>query len=108
MINTLGEWLQQDGTIHIDVVLTNVDETCPIVVSSLRADECISGVIDEEQTPGQSGVPLVVVIGVSSGVGGLLVLVLAVTITVVVVLASTKSRRGRMAVSENSSQQKYV
>lgn len=89
----VGEWLAMDGTVPIDVVLTNIDQSCPLAISSLRDAECNSGAVEASQPPVQSGVPLIIVIGVSVGVGVLLVVLLAVTITVVVLVVSARHRR---------------
>ena len=83
--------------VPIDVVLTVVDQSCPVEIELLSDPECDHTLSD---TPVQSqGIPLVIVVGVASGVGVLLILLMGVVITVVIVMVSSRNRR-MMAVME--------
>ena len=76
--------------VPIDVVLTVVDQSCPVEIELLSDPECDHAISD---TPVQSkGIPLVIVVGVALGVGVLLILLMGVVITVVIVMVSSKQK----------------
>lgn len=97
MIRYVEARLQEDGTVPRDVVLTNLDQSCPVEIAMLNDPECNHTLSNPPVQP--QGVPLVVVVGVSAGVGVLLVLLMGVVITVVIVMASSRNRR-MLAVEE--------
>ena len=74
--------------VPIDVVLTVVDQSCPVEIELLSDPECDHVLSD---TPVQS--QLVIVVGVASGVGVLLILLMGVIITVVIIMVSSRNRR---------------
>lgn len=78
-----------DGTIQIEVVLTNVDQSCSLSISSLRDAECAN----LRGSSIQSKVPMVLVVGISAGVGGLLLVVIVVAVVVSLVAAAGRKRR---------------
>ena len=65
--------------------------SCPVEIELLSDPECDHALSD---TPVQShGIPLVIVMGMASGVGVLLILLMGVVITVVIVMVSSRNRR---------------
>ena len=77
------------------MVLISVDQSCPLVISSIHDPECGS----TDEVTSASEIPLVVIIG-GSGVG-LLLVVLAVVISLVIFLAC-KSRTTMVVTRANS------
>ena len=81
--------------VPIDVVLTVVDRSCPVEIELISDPECDHALSD---TPIQSqGIPLVIVVGVASGVGVLLILLMGVVPPSLWLNGSTRGRfRGTM------------
>ena len=73
-----------DGTVNVDLVLTSIDRTCSLEVSTLRDPECSSS---------EDVVSLPLVVGVAVGGAVLLLLVVALAVGVAVCVV----RRGRRA-----------
>lgn len=95
LLDYVRTWLQADGTALTGVVLVSVDKSCRLVILSLNDPECDSN-STTLSPPGQSGVPLVLVIGVSAGMGVLLLVVVVVGVVVVtttVVVVMSRSRK---------------
>ena len=89
-IDTIAQWISEDGIIRVQMVLIRVDSSCQVAITSLGDPECIV-------SPG--GNPAVV-----GGVVGAIIAVLIIAIAVVVIVIAAlvlNSRRAKLTLQRD-------